>query len=202
MNRRSTSDRASVGSIMQVKARSRVVAKGSARPPARGRAMAGGRVRRQFGSTAFTFGLRTRFDDHRQTSNQCELPVAVIRTATPSSSFPTSAGRKLSAHYPHSLSTMPRRPPPSALLLSKGPTPARGHPKFTLPAKPQRVLIPTKTSPSSHLDGVMQRCLSQPRIELGPLHPPAPTMAKHRQLSVSGDAPPQILEPAQQSFLW
>ncbi|EJT98518.1 hypothetical protein DACRYDRAFT_24541 [Dacryopinax primogenitus] len=101
---------------------------------------------------------------------------------------------------------MPRRPPPSALLLSKGPTPARGYPKFTLPAKPQRVLIPIQASPLSHLDSVLHRC-ALPSSSSEPnalLLPPAPTMAKRRQMSVSSETPPPplVLERSQKYLFW
>jgi len=37
---------------------------------------------------------------------------------------------------------MPRRPPPSSLLLVKGPTPARAEPKHRLPSVPQPTFYP------------------------------------------------------------
>jgi hypothetical protein len=40
---------------------------------------------------------------------------------------------------------MPRRPPPSSLLLVKGPTPSRAEPKHRLPSLPQPTFYPTST---------------------------------------------------------
>ncbi|KAL5532912.1 hypothetical protein ACEPAF_4686 [Sanghuangporus sanghuang] len=41
---------------------------------------------------------------------------------------------------------MPRRPPPSSLLLFKGPIPGRGQAKHTLPSAPRPVHVPTDIS--------------------------------------------------------
>ncbi|KAL5490074.1 hypothetical protein ACEPAI_4907 [Sanghuangporus weigelae] len=41
---------------------------------------------------------------------------------------------------------MPRRPPPSSLLLAKGPIPGRGQAKHTLPSAPRPVHVPTDIS--------------------------------------------------------
>ncbi|ELU37022.1 hypothetical protein AG1IA_08961 [Rhizoctonia solani AG-1 IA] len=45
-------------------------------------------------------------------------------------------------HNSPELKTMPRRPAPTALHLVKGPAPARGEPRHTLPAPPQPVFQP------------------------------------------------------------
>ncbi|CAE6426448.1 unnamed protein product [Rhizoctonia solani] len=53
-------------------------------------------------------------------------------------------------HNSPELKRMPRRPAPSALHLVKGPAPARGEPRHTLPAPPQPVFQPkTITKPRS-----------------------------------------------------
>jgi len=43
-------------------------------------------------------------------------------------------------------SNMPRRPPPSSLLLAQGPLPSRGQPKHTLPSLPRPALSPFNAS--------------------------------------------------------
>lgn len=44
---------------------------------------------------------------------------------------------------------MPRRPPPTSLHLHKGPVPARGLAKHTLPSLPRPVVVPSDVSRSS-----------------------------------------------------
>jgi len=44
---------------------------------------------------------------------------------------------------------MPRRPPPTSLLLVQGPLPSRGKPKHTLPSLPRPTLLPPNLSRAS-----------------------------------------------------
>lgn len=53
---------------------------------------------------------------------------------------------------------MPRRPPPSSLLLVKGPIPSRGQSKHTLPSVPRPVHVPTD------LSRTVTRAAPEPRV--------------------------------------
>ncbi|KAI0029720.1 hypothetical protein K488DRAFT_55720 [Vararia minispora EC-137] len=58
---------------------------------------------------------------------------------------------------------MPRRPPPSALLLKDGPLPARGTPKFTLPSMPR----PAVCAPAPAPRGGPPRSVQHPTRQTG-----------------------------------
>ncbi|KEP48371.1 hypothetical protein V565_126370 [Rhizoctonia solani 123E] len=63
---------------------------------------------------------------------------------------------------------MPRRPAPSALHLVKGPTPARGEPRHTLPAQPLPVFQPkTVTKPRSS-SSASRTTIDAPTLLIGP----------------------------------
>ncbi|KAL5529453.1 hypothetical protein ACEPAG_5438 [Sanghuangporus baumii] len=55
---------------------------------------------------------------------------------------------------------MPRRPPPSSLLLAKGPIPGRGQAKHTLPSAPRPVHVPTDISRA------VTRAAPEPRVAI------------------------------------
>ncbi|KZV80812.1 hypothetical protein EXIGLDRAFT_780517 [Exidia glandulosa HHB12029] len=61
----------------------------------------------------------------------------------------------------------PRRPPPSPLLLARGPTPARGSPKHRLPTRPAPALptvsAATATAPGNAVN-VKTRALALPSM--------------------------------------
>ena len=71
-------------------------------------------------------------------------------------------------------STMPRRPPPTALRLATGPTPPRSRPKHVLPSVPLPTFhpLPISESHSSHAPAPRQTAQKMSRTELPPLDIP------------------------------